>query len=63
MPHPAEDVMHFRIQTTPGILPQDILQRGLHDLIKMSEVVIEKFEDAVASAPPPMPEEDETLEK
>jgi len=58
LPHPAEDVMHFRIQTVPGIVPQDILQRGLHDLMKLSEVVVEKFEEALAIAPPLTAEEE-----
>jgi len=58
LPHPAEKVMHLRIQTVPGVLPQDILARGLNDLHDLAKVFLDKFTDEVGKFTPadPVPE-------
>lgn len=46
VPHPAEDKMHFRIQTqeTPAL---EVLKRGLADLEKVCDHTINLFESEV----------------
>ncbi|TID19640.1 DNA-directed RNA polymerase I and III 14 KDA polypeptide [Venturia nashicola] len=46
IPHPAETKMHLRIQTYDNVNVQDVLDKGLTDLMEMCDVVVEKFEDA-----------------
>ncbi|KAG7306833.1 hypothetical protein JYU34_008279 [Plutella xylostella] len=48
VPHPAEDKMHFRIQTfeTPAL---EVLKRGLTDLEKVCEHTMELFKTEVAA--------------
>ncbi|KIW09066.1 uncharacterized protein PV09_00015 [Verruconis gallopava] len=46
IPHPAEKKMNLRIQTYDGVNVQDVLEKGLNDLMDLCDVVIEKFEDA-----------------
>ncbi|QDS69838.1 hypothetical protein FKW77_000152 [Venturia effusa] len=46
IPHPAEAKMHLRIQTYDDVNVQDVLDKGLTDLMEMCDVVVEKFEDA-----------------
>lgn len=43
VPHPAEQKMHFRIQTN-GFRAVDILQRGLEDLEKLCEHTLKVFD-------------------
>ncbi|XP_024215619.1 DNA-directed RNA polymerases I and III subunit RPAC2 [Halyomorpha halys] len=47
VPHPAEQKMHFRIQTN-GLRAVDILQRGLEDLEKLCEHTLKVFDEAVS---------------
>ncbi|KAJ2938819.1 hypothetical protein O0L34_g18444 [Tuta absoluta] len=46
VPHPAEDKMHFRIQTmeTPAL---EVLKRGLKDLEKLCNHTMDLFEKEV----------------
>ncbi|KAE9982651.1 hypothetical protein BLS_005574 [Venturia inaequalis] len=46
IPHPAETKMHLRIQTYDNVNVQDVLDKGLTDLMELCDVVVEKFEDA-----------------
>jgi len=46
IPHPAEAKMHLRIQTYDGVSAQDVLEKGLDDLMDLCDVVVEKFEAA-----------------
>jgi DNA-directed RNA polymerase subunit L len=46
IPHPAEAKMHLRIQTYDNVNVQDVLDKGLTDLMELCDVVVEKFEDA-----------------
>ena len=47
MPHPAEDKMFFRIQTSPDYTAQDALKKGLEDLKEMCRITKKTFQDAV----------------
>jgi DNA-directed RNA polymerase I and III subunit RPAC2 len=38
--------MHLRIQTYDNVNVQDVLDKGLTDLMELCDVVVEKFEDA-----------------
>ena len=51
LPHPAEDQMHVRIQTSEGIDAQDALLKGLTDLKKMTVHAKEVFQTAVDKIP------------
>jgi len=46
IPHPAEAKMHLRIQTYDNVNVQDVLEKGLTDLMGLCDVVIDKFESA-----------------
>lgn len=46
VPHPAENKMHFRIQAKQG-RAADLLRRGLEDLEKVCDHVLETFEEKV----------------
>jgi len=46
IPHPAEAKMHLRIQTYDDVNVQDVLEKGLNDLMDLCDVVVEKFTDA-----------------
>ncbi|GLG99239.1 Probable DNA-directed RNA polymerases I and III subunit RPAC2 [Gryllus bimaculatus] len=48
VPHPAENKMHFRIQTK-GPRATDILQRGLEDLVKVCDAIEEQFKSEMES--------------
>ena len=50
LPHPAEDQMHVRIQTTEGIDAQDALLKGLRDLKALTLHTKEVFNQAVESS-------------
>ncbi|EZA50397.1 probable DNA-directed RNA polymerases I and III subunit RPAC2 [Ooceraea biroi] len=45
VPHPAENKINFRIQTT-GENATEVLRRGLEDLEKICDITIERFEKA-----------------
>ena len=47
MPHPAEDQMLLRIQTTKGVEAQDVLRKALQDLKSMCEITKQTFKSAV----------------
>lgn len=47
VPHPAEPVMHLRIQAAQGVRAVDVLQRGLEDLEKVCDHTISTFESAM----------------
>uniref|UniRef100_A0A2M3ZJV0 DNA-directed RNA polymerases I and III subunit RPAC2 n=1 Tax=Anopheles braziliensis TaxID=58242 RepID=A0A2M3ZJV0_9DIPT len=49
VPHPAENKMHFRIQATKSVRAIDVLLRGLQDLERLCDHMMETFEEAVAS--------------
>ncbi len=46
IPHPAEDQMLLRIQTTEATTAQDALRKGLEDLKAICGVVNDKFRHA-----------------
>ncbi|KAF2434923.1 DNA-directed RNA polymerase I and III polypeptide [Tothia fuscella] len=43
IPHPSEAKMHLRIQTYDDQNVQDVLEKGLDDLMALCDVVVEKF--------------------
>lgn len=47
VPHPAENKMHFRIQTANGTSAVETLRRGLEDLEDVCNHTIELFESEV----------------
>jgi DNA-directed RNA polymerases I and III subunit RPAC2 len=47
VPHPAENKMHFRIQTDNDVSAVETLKKGLADLDDMCEYTIELFESEV----------------
>lgn len=47
VPHPAESIMHLRIQATSNSKAIDILRRGLEDLEKVCDHTISTFERAM----------------
>ena len=47
IPHPAEDKMFFRIQTSPEYTSQEALKKGLEDLKAMCQITKKTFQDAV----------------
>ncbi|KAF1983456.1 DNA-directed RNA polymerase I and III 14 KDA polypeptide [Aulographum hederae CBS 113979] len=46
IPHPSEAKMHLRIQTFDDVNVQDVLDKGLKDLMDLCDVVVEKFTEA-----------------
>ncbi|KAK3100107.1 hypothetical protein FSP39_014889 [Pinctada imbricata] len=46
IPHPSENKINFRIQTH-GTSATDVLMKGLQDLNKASETVLQKFQKSV----------------
>lgn len=48
VPHPAESVMHLRIQACKKVRAIDVLRRGLEDLEKVCDHSIVTFEAAMA---------------
>lgn len=46
IPHPAERKMNLRIQTYDDVNVQDVLEKGLNDLMDLCDVVLEKFVEA-----------------
>lgn len=46
IPHPSENKMNLRIQTTDDTTATDALQKGLDDLIDLCDVVTDKFTTA-----------------
>lgn len=47
VPHPAESVMHLRIQASKKVRAIDVLRRGLEDLIQVCDHTIVTFEAAI----------------
>jgi len=45
MPHPAEQMINLRIETS-GEDAIEVLRRGLEDLEKICDITIERFEEA-----------------
>ncbi|KNE54824.1 hypothetical protein AMAG_00775 [Allomyces macrogynus ATCC 38327] len=43
LPHPAEDVMHFRIQTNGKITAADAFRKGLDDIVEMADHMSAEF--------------------
>ncbi|CAG9765544.1 unnamed protein product [Ceutorhynchus assimilis] len=48
VPHPAENKMHFRIQMYQG-KAVDALKRGLNDITKVCDVILDKFDQEFTS--------------
>lgn len=48
IPHPSEAKIHIRIQSR-GPPPVDILRKGLDDLKSTMEIILQKFNQAVAA--------------
>lgn len=48
IPHPSEDEMHLRIQTTPGTSVVDTLRKGLQDLVAVCEHTETVFDQAMS---------------
>nr|AQS22690.1 DNA-directed RNA polymerases I and III subunit rpac2 [Pseudodiaptomus poplesia] len=46
IPHPSEDIMHLRVQTIEGYLPQAALCQAFVDLKSMVTLTKSKFQDA-----------------
>lgn len=47
VPHPAESIMHLRIQASKNVKAIDVLRRGLDDLEKVCDYTITTFEAAM----------------
>lgn len=54
LPHPTERRVIMQIQTYPhkGVTALQAFERGLHDLLELSEAVKKKFEDTLKEASP-----------
>lgn len=50
VPHPAESIMHLRIQANKNVKAIDVLRRGLEDLEKVCDHTITTFETAMEAA-------------
>ena len=47
IPHPCEDVMNIRVQTTGSATANEAFKQSLHDLILVGEACQSKFSEAV----------------
>ncbi|KAK6173014.1 hypothetical protein SNE40_016554 [Patella caerulea] len=56
VPHPSENKINFRVQTY-GKPAVDILRKGLEDLNKMCEHVLQTFENSVSEFKESQPED------
>jgi DNA-directed RNA polymerase subunit L len=49
IPHPAEDVMHFRVETNGNVSAADVFRQGIQNIIQLSDHMIESFQGEIAS--------------
>ncbi|KAI9189722.1 RNA polymerase subunit AC19 [Blastocladiella emersonii ATCC 22665] len=47
VPHPAEDEIHFRIETVEGTTPAEVLRKALDTIVNMSDHMMATFEQAI----------------
>lgn len=47
VPHPAEPILHIRIQAADKVRAIDVLRRGLEDLEKVCDHTLETFDQAM----------------
>jgi DNA-directed RNA polymerase subunit L len=61
IPHPCEDIMNVRVQTTGQVTANEALKQSLHDLILVGETVQAKFSEAVVAQGGDMDVDDDAL--